>query len=39
MIDGDIHMMKFSKEQILSQAGTTMLAQANATPQGVLQLL
>lgn len=32
-------MMKFTKNQILSQAGTAMLAQANSAPQGVLQLL
>jgi flagellin len=32
-------MVRFTKNQILSQAGTAMLAQANARPQGVLQLL
>ncbi len=32
-------MMKFTKQQILTQAGTAMLAQANAKPQSVLQLL
>jgi len=32
-------MMNFTKNQILSQAGTAMLAQANQIPQGVLQLL
>ncbi|ACL70457.1 flagellin [Halothermothrix orenii] len=32
-------MMKFTKQQILVQAGTAMLAQANAKPQAVLQLL
>lgn len=32
-------MMAFTKNQILSQAGTAMLAQANAQPQTVLQLL
>ncbi len=32
-------MMKFTKSQILSQAGTAMLAQANQAPQGVMQLL
>jgi len=32
-------MMKFTRAQILSQAGTAMLAQANQVPQGVLQLL
>ena len=32
-------MMQFTRSQILSQAGTSMLAQANQAPQGVLQLL
>lgn len=32
-------MVNFTKNQILSQAGTAMLAQANQAPQGVLQLL
>ena len=32
-------MMNFTRSQILSQAGTAMLAQANQAPQGVLQLL
>jgi flagellin len=32
-------MMKFTRAQILSQAGTSMLAQANQAPQGVLSLL
>lgn len=32
-------MMSFTKQQILVQAGTAMLAQANAKPQAVLQLL
>lgn len=32
-------MMSFTRSQILSQAGTAMLAQANQAPQGVLQLL
>ncbi len=32
-------MMNFTRAQILSQAGTAMLAQANSAPQGVLQLL
>jgi flagellin len=31
--------LKFSRAQILSQAGTAMLAQAKSIPQGVLQLL
>ncbi|GAA1436069.1 flagellin Hag [Mycobacterium cookii] len=32
-------MMSFTRSQILSQAGTAMLAQANQASQGVLQLL
>ena len=32
-------MTRFSKNQILAQAGTAMLAQANQSSQGVLQLL
>ena len=32
-------MVSFVKNQILVQAGTAMLAQANTTPQSVLQLL
>jgi len=32
-------MMNMTRAQILSQAGTAMLAQANQAPQGVLQLL
>lgn len=32
-------MVKFTRNNILSQAGTAMLAQANQTGQGVLQLL
>jgi flagellin len=32
-------MVSFTRSQILSQAGTAMLAQANSAPQGVLQLL
>lgn len=32
-------MMQFTRSQILSQAGTAMLAQANQAPQGVLRLL
>jgi len=32
-------MMNFTKSQILQQAGTAMLAQANQSPQGVLKLL
>ena len=32
-------MANFTRSQVLTQAGTAMLAQANAAPQGVLQLL
>jgi flagellin len=32
-------MVDFVKNQILSQSGMSMLAQANAKPQAVLQLL
>ncbi|TRW45617.1 flagellin [Georgenia yuyongxinii] len=32
-------MVNFTRSQILSQAGTAMLAQANQIPQGILQLL
>jgi flagellin len=32
-------MMTYQKNNILSQAATAMLAQANQQPQGVLQLL
>ena len=32
-------MMTFTKYQILQQASTAMLAQANLAPQSVLQLL
>jgi flagellin len=32
-------MMNFTRSQILSQAGTAMLAQANSAPQSVLKLL
>jgi flagellin len=32
-------MTNFSRTQILSQAGTAMLAQANQASQGILQLL
>jgi flagellin len=32
-------MTKFTQLQILQQAGTAMLAQANAAPQSVLKLL
>jgi flagellin len=32
-------MVQFTRGQILSQAGTSMLAQANQIPQSVLKLL
>ena len=32
-------MVNFTKLQILNQAGTAMLAQANSAPQSVLSLL
>jgi flagellin len=32
-------MMEFTKQNILSQAATAMLAQANQQPQSVLKLL
>jgi len=38
-VDMAQEMMEFTKNQILTQAATAMLAQANAVPQGVLQLL
>jgi flagellin len=38
-VDMAQEMMSFTKTQILQQAGTAMLAQANSTPQSVLQLL
>jgi flagellin len=38
-VDMAKEMMNFTKSQILSQAGTAMMAQANQLPQGVLQLL
>jgi flagellin len=38
-VDMAEEMATFSKNQILSQAGTAMLAQANQMGQGVLQLL
>ncbi|MFZ5952042.1 MAG: flagellin, partial [Candidatus Rifleibacteriota bacterium] len=39
--DADIamEMIEFTRNQIISQSGTAMLAQANTIPQGVLQLL
>ena len=38
-VDMAQEMMEFTKNNILSQAATSMLAQANQTPQQVLQLL
>lgn len=38
-VDMAAEMMNFTKEQILMQAGTAMLQQANANPQMVLKLL
>jgi flagellin len=39
--DADIamEMIEFTRNQIMQQSGTAMLAQANMVPQGVLQLL
>jgi flagellin len=38
-VDMAKEMMEFTKNNILQQAATAMLAQANQAPQGVLQLL
>jgi flagellin len=38
-VDMASEMMNFTKNNILNQAATAMLAQANQAPQGVLQLL
>ena len=38
-VDMASEMTKMTQEQILQQAGTSMLAQANAAPQMVLKLL
>ncbi|MEG0615735.1 MAG: flagellin [Oscillospiraceae bacterium] len=38
-VDMASEMMSFTKNQILAQASQAMLAQANALPQGILQLL
>ena len=38
-VDMAKEMMEFTKNNILSQASQSMLAQANQAPQGVLQLL
>ena len=37
--DMAMEMANFTRHQILTQAGTSMLAQANAVPQNVLSLL
>ena len=37
--DMSLEMVNFTKNQILLQAGTAMLAQANAVPQSILKLL
>lgn len=38
-VDMALEMVAFTRHQIMSQAGTAMLAQANTTPQTVLSLL
>ncbi|BDU51076.1 flagellin N-terminal helical domain-containing protein [Haliovirga abyssi] len=38
-VDMSKEMVAFSKNKIIAQSGTAMLAQANTQPQGVLQLL
>ncbi|HEY8489116.1 MAG TPA: flagellin [Thermaerobacter sp.] len=38
-VDMALEMANFTRNQILLQSGTAMLAQANAMPQAVLQLL
>jgi flagellin len=38
-VDMAKEMVSYSKDKIISQSGVSMLAQANANPQGVLQLL
>ena len=37
--DMALEMVEFTRDQIVAQSGTAMLAQANLVPQGVLQLL
>ncbi|HNW33733.1 MAG TPA: flagellin, partial [Candidatus Ozemobacteraceae bacterium] len=37
--DMAMEMIEFTRDQIVTQSGTAMLAQANLVPQGVLQLL
>jgi flagellin len=34
-----LEMVNFTRDQIMNQAGTAMLAQANQVPQSVLKLL
>jgi len=34
-----LEMVQFTRDQIMNQAGTAMLAQANQVPQSVLKLL
>ncbi len=38
-VDMAQEMIEFTRDQIVSQSGTAMLAQANLAPQGILQLL
>ena len=38
-VDVSQEMIEFTRDQIISQSGMAMLAQANTIPQGVLQLL
>jgi flagellin len=38
-LDVASEMVNFTKNQILQQAGTAILAQANQAPQSILQLL
>ncbi len=38
-VDMAQEMVKYTRDNILSQAGTSMLAQANQSTQGVLSLL
>ncbi|MBF0545320.1 MAG: hypothetical protein HQM08_12850 [Candidatus Riflebacteria bacterium] len=38
-VDISSEMIEFTRDQIVSQAGTAMLAQANSVPQSVMQLL
>jgi flagellin len=37
--DMSLEMVSFTRNQIMNQAGTAMLAQANQIPQSVLKLL